>query len=60
VGKLYSEMSKAVEIADVKSALAREGLELAVEGPRSLADRLRSETVKWQNIVRQIGDVVLD
>ncbi len=58
VDKLYSEIRKAADIPDVKSALAREGVELAIQGPRSLADTLRVDTAKWQKIIRETNIVL--
>jgi len=56
---LYSEIRKAADGASVKSTLAQEGVELQVNGPRSLAEVLRTDTAKWQKVIRE-SNIVLD
>jgi hypothetical protein len=46
----------------VTSVLAQEGLELAVNGPRALAEFHRIEIAKWQKIILALreSNVVLE
>ena len=53
VDKLYGEIRKLTESADVKTAFARDGLELAVEGRRALAETVRGDTAKWRRVIRE-------
>jgi tripartite-type tricarboxylate transporter receptor subunit TctC len=59
VEKLYTEMRKATEAADIKSAAAEEGVELEVKGSRALAEFQRIDMAKWQRIIRE-SNIVLE
>ena len=59
VEKLYTEMRKATEAPDVKSAAAQEGVELEVKGSRALAEFQRIDMAKWQRIIRE-SNIVLE
>ena len=60
--KLYSEVRKAVEIPAVTAALAREGMEPAVNGPGALSEFHRAEIKKWQEMISYLREtgVVLE
>ncbi len=44
VKMLHAEAVKALALPDVKEAIGRHGLEVAVKGPRELADQIKKET----------------
>lgn len=51
VDRLFVGVRKASENSSVKSTLAQEDLQLAVNGPRALAEFHRMEIAKWQKII---------
>src|SRR5712691_4459634 len=59
VERLYRELEKAADIAAVKAALSNEGAELAVTGPKKLGELVRTDSAKWERIIRESG-IVLD
>jgi tripartite-type tricarboxylate transporter receptor subunit TctC len=59
VNKLYSEVRKATEGADVKAAAMQEGVELDVRGPQALGDFQRIDMARWQKIIRD-SHIVLE
>lgn len=56
IDRLFSEVEKAVDSPSVKSVLAQEGLELAVNGPRALADFHRIDIARWQEVIRDLRE----
>ena len=54
--RLFQEVRKAMEKPDSKGILAQEGQEIAVEGPRKLAEFRRTETAKWRKIIAQLRE----
>ena len=59
--KFFSEVRKVVDTPAVAAALAREGMEPAVNGPRALAEFHHAEIKKWQgmiNYLRETGVVL--
>lgn len=54
--KLFNEVRKAMDKPGTTSILAQEGQELAVNGPQALAEFRRTETAKWQKIIRQLRE----
>ncbi len=60
--KFYSEVRKVVDTPAVAAALAKEGMEPAVKGPRALAEFHRAEIKKWQDMIGYLreGGVLLE
>ena len=58
-GKLYIAIRKAMESTHVKAALAQEGSELAVNGPRALAEFHQADMARWQKVIRE-SNIVLE
>ena len=56
VDRLFVEVRKASENSSVKSTLAQEDLQLAVNGPRALAEFHRMEIAKWQKIIYDLRE----
>jgi tripartite-type tricarboxylate transporter receptor subunit TctC len=52
--KFFNEVRKAVEIPAVAASLAQEGMEAAINGPRSLAEFHRAEIKKWHDMIRHL------
>lgn len=60
--RLFNEVRKAVASPSVTSVLAREGLELSVNGRQPLAEFHRIEIAKWQKVIHDLREfnVVLE
>jgi tripartite-type tricarboxylate transporter receptor subunit TctC len=56
VDRLFNEIRKAADSTSVKSILAQEGLEPAVNGPRALADFHRADIARWQKVIRDLRE----
>ena len=59
--RIFSEVRKAVEIPSVASALAEQGQDVAVDGPKPLAEFQRTEIAKWGQVIahlREAGSVL--
>jgi len=54
INRLYSELGKSLEQAAVKEQITKLGLEIVGSSPDQYATFLRSENVKWGNMVRQL------
>lgn len=46
---------KALEMPDVKEAITRQGLEVAVKGPQEFAQHIRNETAVWAKVIKSAG-----
>jgi len=55
VNKLYSEISRVVQIPEVHRNILSTGLEVGVMGPEEFAQYLRAEHDKWSKVVRDSG-----
>lgn len=55
VRRLNEEAARAVALSDVQQAMARQGLEPETGTPRALAERIRTETVMWAEVIRSAG-----
>jgi tripartite-type tricarboxylate transporter receptor subunit TctC len=55
VRTLQTESAKALDLPDVKEAIMRQGLEVAVKGPQQFGDQIRRETNVWAAVIRQAG-----
>jgi len=53
--RIRRETVKALESPDVRTALARQGMEPAPGTPAELAERIRRETATWAAVVRSAG-----
>jgi tripartite-type tricarboxylate transporter receptor subunit TctC len=54
--RLFNEVRKAMAKPDAAAVLAQEGQEIAVNGPQALAEFGRTETAKWQKVIRQLRE----
>lgn len=54
--RLYKEVRVAMAKPEAMAILAQEGQEIAVNGPRALAEFRRTETAKWQKIIAQLRE----
>jgi len=54
VNKIYGDMAKSLEQPAVKEQIAKLGMEIVGSSPDQYATFLRSENVKWGNMVRQL------
>jgi tripartite-type tricarboxylate transporter receptor subunit TctC len=54
INRLYGELGKSLEQAAVKEQITKLGLEIVGSSPDQYATFLRSENVKWGNMVRQL------
>lgn len=55
VNRIYGELSKSLEQPAVKEQIAKLGMEIVGSSPDNYAKFLRSENVKWGNMVKQLG-----
>jgi tripartite-type tricarboxylate transporter receptor subunit TctC len=55
VQRLYSETQKALRLADVQTAMSRQGMEAQPYTPAELAARIRKETAMWAELIRKSG-----
>jgi tripartite-type tricarboxylate transporter receptor subunit TctC len=55
VSRLNAELRKALALADVKAAFARQGIEPADSSPGEFASFVRDEHAKWGKVIRDAG-----
>lgn len=55
VKTLHAEAVKALALPDVKEAISRQGLEVAVKGPKEFADHIKRETEVWARVIKAAG-----
>ena len=55
VARLNAEIFKALESAEVKEIVARQGGELSGSTPKQMAAQIRSDREKWGKVVRESG-----
>ena len=55
VKRLHDEAVRAVALSDVQQAAARQGLEIETSSPQELAQRIRSETATWAQVIKDAG-----
>jgi tripartite-type tricarboxylate transporter receptor subunit TctC len=55
VKTLHAEVVRALALPDVKEAISRQGLEVAVKGPREFADQIKRETEVWARVIKAAG-----
>ena len=55
VAKLNSDLTRALDSAEVKEIVARQGGELMASTPQQMAAQIRSDREKWGRVVRESG-----
>lgn len=55
VTRIHAEAVKALGMADVQQAMARQGLDPQTSTPQELGARIRSETKIWADVIRSAG-----
>ena len=55
VERLSRDMTRALQLADVKERVAAQGNEIIGDGPDAFAKFIRAESVKWGKVVKQAG-----
>ena len=55
VNRIRSEAIKAVGTADVQQAMSRQGLESETSTPQELANRIKTETATWAQVIKEAG-----
>ena len=55
VTRLHDEAVKAVGFPDVQQAMSRQGLEVETSTPQELAQRIKSETAMWAEVIKSAG-----
>jgi tripartite-type tricarboxylate transporter receptor subunit TctC len=55
VVKVNGDMTRALALAEVKSALAAQGMEVAPSSPEEMAALMRSDAARWAAVVRRAG-----
>jgi tripartite-type tricarboxylate transporter receptor subunit TctC len=53
--RLGAELRRALEAADVREQLARQGAEAAYTTPEAFAALIRADTAKWARVIREAG-----
>jgi tripartite-type tricarboxylate transporter receptor subunit TctC len=55
VAKVNADMTKALALTEVKSALAAQGMEVAPSSPEAMAALMRKDAARWAAVVKQAG-----
>jgi tripartite-type tricarboxylate transporter receptor subunit TctC len=55
IGQLNRELNRALQLAEVKAALAADGAETAGGTPEELARSVREGSAKWGKLIRELG-----
>jgi tripartite-type tricarboxylate transporter receptor subunit TctC len=55
IARLNKEIGEILALPDVKDYLFRQGLDVAPGTPQAFADYIKSETVKWEKVVKAAG-----
>src|ERR1043166_4383175 len=55
VKTLYETAQKALQLAEGREQYARQGLEIAAQGPEEFAAQIRAETAVWTKVIRDTG-----
>ena len=55
VTRVHGDMVKALALAEVKSALAAQGMEIAPSSPEEMAALMRRDAARWAAVVKQAG-----
>jgi tripartite-type tricarboxylate transporter receptor subunit TctC len=54
IAKLGNAAEKVMKDPDVQKSLATQGLELDLGGPKQLADRIKTESAQWADLVKKV------
>jgi len=55
VAKLNADLTRALDSAEVKDIVAKQGGELMASTPQQMAAQIRSDREKWGKVVRESG-----
>ena len=55
VARVHDDMAKALALAEVKSALAAQGMEVAPSSPEQMAALMRRDAERWATVVKRQG-----
>jgi tripartite-type tricarboxylate transporter receptor subunit TctC len=55
VMRLHAELSRVLQLPEVKSRFATDGVEVVADTPEQFAQLIRSEIVKWAKVARDAG-----
>ena len=55
VARVHDDMTKALALSEVKSALAAQGMEVAPSSPEEMAALMRRDAARWAAVVKQQG-----
>lgn len=55
VARLHAELVRILQLNDVKSRFAADGVEVVGDAPEQFAQYIRAETVKWAKVARDAG-----
>jgi tripartite-type tricarboxylate transporter receptor subunit TctC len=55
VVRVHDDMTKALALAEVKSALAAQGMEVAPSSPEEMAALMRRDAERWASVVKRAG-----
>jgi len=55
VAKIHADMTRALGVADVKTALASQGMEVAPSSPEAMAALMKKDAARWATVVSQAG-----
>ena len=55
VERVHDDMTRALALAEVKSALAAQGMEVAPSSPEEMAALMRRDAARWAAVVKQQG-----
>jgi len=53
--KIHADMTRALGVAEVKTALASQGMEVAPSSPEAMAALMRKDAARWAAVVNQAG-----
>jgi tripartite-type tricarboxylate transporter receptor subunit TctC len=55
VAKVNADMTRALAMAEVKAALAAQGMEVAPSSPEAMAALMRKDAARWAAVVKRAG-----
>jgi tripartite-type tricarboxylate transporter receptor subunit TctC len=55
VARVHDDMTKALALPEVKTALAAQGMEVAPSSPEEMAALMRRDAARWAGVVKQAG-----
>jgi len=51
--RLHGELTRILQLADVKSRFAADGVEVVIDTPEQFGKYIRAEIVKWAKVARE-------